>query len=198
MQSQRLVVLAALLIIFTDATVGLFAQDLILKVGEKPPALNCTPLDHGFNRILQWKEMKGSVVILDFWATWCPPCIASIPRLDSLVEEFKDQPVVFCSITYEPATIVAPFLKKHPMNTTVCLDKDFTTFRSYKAWGIPMIVLVNKTGTIAAVIHPSHLTGDVIREVLSGSNPNVEQAQGWSDPKGAEKYFRSTMTTKKK
>jgi thiol-disulfide isomerase/thioredoxin len=198
MRSRQFLVLAAILAISNHAAVDLLAQDLILKVGEKPPSLLCKPLNPNFTGSLLWKHLKGTVVIVDFWATWCPPCIASIPRLDSLVEDFRDQPVRFLSITYEPETIVTPFLAKHPMNSAVCIDKDFATFRSYKAWGIPMAVLVNKSGIIAAVVHPSRLTSEMIREVLSGATPRVEQAHGWSDPKGAEQYFRSTISPMKR
>jgi thiol-disulfide isomerase/thioredoxin len=176
----------------------LVAQGLTLHVGDIPPVLQCSTVIPDFSGSLRWNTLRGKTVILDFWATWCPPCIASIPRLDSMVEEFRNKSVVFYSITYEPATVVTPFLLKHPMKSTVCLDKDFATFRSYKAWGIPMVVIVSKTGTIAAIIHPSRLTADVIRTVVSGKVPKVEQAQGWSDPQGAEKYFRSTISREKK
>jgi hypothetical protein len=61
-----------------------------------------------------------------------------------------------------------------------------------------MIVLVNKMGIIAGVIHPSKLTSSVIQTVLSGKTPAVEQEKGWPDPEGAETYFRSTVSEKKK
>ena len=67
----------------------------------------------------------------------------------------------------------------------------FATFRAFVAWGVPSVVLVNRKGVVAGVIHPSDLTEDVIEEVLAGRIPAVEQAEIYPDPDGAEKLFRS-------
>jgi hypothetical protein len=66
-------------------------------------------------------------------------------------------------------------------------------FKSYEAWGIPMTVIVNKQGRIVSVLHPDHLNKSVISDVLSGKVPQVKPALPWSDPEGAENYFRSLV-----
>ena len=172
----------------------LLSQDLTLKVGDKTPELNFRKIGQTVDaENVTWEDYKGQLVIIDFWATWCPPCIESIPHLNKLVEEFKNQPVSFLSITYEPESMIKPFLKKHPMKSTIGSDNDFAMFKSYKAWGIPMIAIVNKEGFIAGIVHPTKLTTELIETVLAGEIPDVEQAKGWPDPEGAEEYFRSLI-----
>ena len=62
--------------------------------------------------MLKWTDFHGQVVVLDFWATWCSPCIESVPHLNALVIEFEDKPVKFVSITYEPESLVKAFLQE--------------------------------------------------------------------------------------
>lgn len=93
--------------------------------------------------------------------------------------------------------MVKPFLEKYKLDTIIGIDNDFTMFKSYGAWGIPMVVIVNQKGRIASVIHPNYLTNGLIQEVLAGKIPTVKQAQAWPDPEGAEEYFRSLVKPEK-
>jgi len=133
------------------------------------------------------------VVVVDFWASWCAPCVGAIPKLDALRSELSNEPVRFFSVSYEPKEKVKAFLEKHPMATTVGLDRDLATFTSYIAWGIPMTYVVDGNGKVAAVVNPGHLTAADVRAVLAGKAPAIDQHPGWSDPAGAAKYFREQL-----
>jgi thiol-disulfide isomerase/thioredoxin len=158
----------------------------LLKPGDRPPALEIRTLD---GPALKWDDLKGNAVVLDFWATWCPPCVKSIPHLNAFVEEFAGKPVRFVSVTYEKDETVRPFLAKHPLRTVVGLDEGCSMFRSFKAWGIPMVVLVGPDGLVKGVVHAEDLSTGIVRQVMEGETPLVRQANPYKDPKGAEEYF---------
>lgn len=170
------------------------AQSHYLKVGQSPPKISYLSYIDSRSVTLPVTTARGTVYLLDFWATWCAPCIASIPKMDSLVEAFRGRNVKFISVTYEPKKMVEKFLKKHPMKSEVALDEDFAMFRSYNAWAIPNIVMINANGEIAGRIHPNRLTKNVIEELLEGKIPDVQQTrEDLYEPDGAEKYFRSLL-----
>ncbi len=182
------------MIVFTAMLISsLHSQEVVLAVGSAAPEIQFSEYGNNTSGLINWENFEEDVVLIDFWATWCAPCIKSIPHLNELSETFADSSVAFISLTYEPPHMIAPFLKKHPLKTIVASDADFTTFKAYNAWGIPMVAMINKARKIAGVVHPSELTADMVRDVLAGKIPATPQAKPWPDPAGAEEYFRSLI-----
>lgn len=183
-----------IVIVLIITAVSLHAQSQHLRAGQLPPKIAFTSYSSLQQVLISDSSIRGTVFLIDFWATWCAPCIASIPKMDSLVEAFRSRNVKFISITYEPKKMVEKFLMKHPMKSEVALDEDFAMFRSYNAWAIPNIVMINANGVIAGRIHPNRLTNDVIEELLEGKIPDIQQTrEDLYEPDGAEKYFRSLL-----
>ena len=116
-----------------------------------------------------WEALRGKIVILEFWATWCGPCIAAIPHINELHDEFKDD-VVFIAITYEepddPA--VSLLFEKRKYDTWLGYDTDNALHRAMGISGIPTTVVVDGYGRIAAITHPNRLTPDLIRQFMTG------------------------------
>jgi|ERR1041384_754738 thiol-disulfide isomerase/thioredoxin len=160
----------------------------LLKLGTERPALSFQLLSG--EKAPTWQALEGRVVIMDFWATWCTPCIESIPRLNDLHAKFEHEKVTFFSVTYEPPPYVREFLKEHPIASAVAIDDSFDTFKLFQAWGIPVIFIFDSKGKLVATTHPNNLTPEVISAALRGEVPQVKQAVPWSDPAGAEGYFR--------
>ncbi|HET6975862.1 MAG TPA: TlpA disulfide reductase family protein [Pyrinomonadaceae bacterium] len=158
------------------------------KLGTERPALSFQLLSG--KQAPTWPALEGRVVIVDFWATWCAPCIASIPGLNNLHARFEHEKVSFFSVTYEPPPYVREFLKEHPIASEVGIDDSFDTFKTFQAWGIPVIFIFDSKGKLVATTHPNNLTPEVISAALRGEVPQVKQAVPWSDPGGAENYFR--------
>jgi thiol-disulfide isomerase/thioredoxin len=160
----------------------------LLKIGTERPELSLQLLSGG--PAPTWQGLEGRVVVMDFWATWCAPCIASIPRLNELHTKFEKEKVTFFSVTYEPPQYVREFLKEHPMAAEVAIDDSFNTFKTFQAWGIPVIFIFDSKGKLIATVHPNNLTPEVLSAALRGEVPNVKPAVPWHDPVGAENYFR--------
>lgn len=105
------------------------------------------------NEIFDLADAKGSVVVLDFWATWCGPCIRAIPEIRSAVEAFPPGMVVFRAVNQaETASIVTSFLEAREWSDLpVLLDFDLTTSSAFGVEGIPHTVVIGKDGNIAWV-----------------------------------------------
>ena len=154
---------------------------LTLAIGELRPTIDFRLLDGPEGQsINDWERLEGQLVVIDFWATWCAPCIAAFPHLNSLKHRFRDQPVRFFSVTYERADQIETLLAEHELNTEVGLDNDFSTFKSCKAWGIPIVYVFDPRGAVASVVHADNLTAELIEAVLRGEVPQVPQHPGWA------------------
>jgi len=99
---------------------------------------------------IQLSNLQGKVVMLDFWATWCGPCVSELSNLAKLYEKYsKNQNVVFLSIdTNEPATTIKPFMEKNGYSFTVLLGNQTSVPQQYGVEGIPTKFLIDRNGKI--------------------------------------------------
>jgi len=97
-------------------------------------------------------DHRGKVVILDFWATWCGPCIQWMPRLEQIVVKYSDQEVelVTINLLQDKATI-EPTLERMQLSPTVLLDIDGVVADAYQATSIPQTVIIDQQGKINRV-----------------------------------------------
>ncbi len=137
-------------------------------IGQTAPELNIEKYLQAPEGEKSLSTLKGKVVVLEFWATWCAPCVAEIPHLNQLSEEFRDKQVQFISITDEGEDVVAPFLKRQEMKSWIGLDTDRSAFEAYGVKGIPRTFLINQKGIIATSLHPVGLSSDMIKKVING------------------------------
>jgi uncharacterized protein (TIGR03435 family) len=139
------------------------------KIGDFPPPLTLSKIIQGppANDV-NWNKLKGKVVVLEFWATWCGPCVAAIPHLNDLAEQFKDKPVIFISVTSENEDVVRLFLKNHPIKAWIGLDDYEVLNKAFHVEGIPHAVIVDAAGHIAAITHPAEIKPENLEEVLAG------------------------------
>jgi len=128
--------------------------------GQYPPAFTLQDLD-GNNVALD--DFEGKVVVLDLWATWCPPCRQEIPFLVSLYEEFKDQGLVVVGIGLDQggAGALRPFVEANRVVYPILVG-DRSIQAAYGVTGIPTTFIIGRDGRIAAKqvgYHPSMAEG---------------------------------------
>lgn len=92
-------------------------------------------------------DTAGRVMVLDFWATWCPPCRTAMPKLDDLQKKHKDD-VVVVGISDEAESKVSGFLKKNPHHYAQAVDQSRTVSNALQIQGIPHVVVLSSDGTI--------------------------------------------------
>jgi len=93
-----------------------------------------------------------NIVVLDFWATWCRPCVQALPTLDEVTKSFADRGVVFYAVDLqEPDDKVKAFLSEKGWNFNVLMDRMGEVANQYKVNGIPQTVIIGKDGKVAAV-----------------------------------------------
>lgn len=95
-------------------------------------------------------EFKGRVVVVEFWATWCPPCRESIPGMVKLYQAYRDKGLVVLGVSLDTSGVdaVRSFSEKNGINYPVLQGNDDIAAK-YMVRGIPTLVLVNKEGLIA-------------------------------------------------
>ncbi len=139
------------------------------KVGSKPPEISSLKLLQApAEARTSWAELKGKVIVLEFWATWCGPCVAAIPHMNELTEKFKDKAVQFIAITGEDETTVQKFLKKKPISGWVGVDGDKSVHKAYGVTEIPYTVIIDQQGHIADVTYPLAVTEQRLNDLLDG------------------------------
>ena len=134
-----------------------------------------------------WEALRGQVVVIDFWATWCPDCLAALPHWNKLVVGCSNQPVRFLAITDENEQVVRAFLRKRPMNSWIGIEPLGQSLRqTYDISAIPTTVLVNQQGLAVAVADPEHLeVKDILEIVKTGKSslpPFVLETSGGGTP----------------
>ena len=145
---------------------------------DKPQAKICDPAAK--LRGLQWIKggpvelKKDEIYVVEFWATWCPPCRVSIPHLTKLQKKFKARKVTFVGISSESVDKVKPFVKDKgaAMDYVVAVDPKRKIsdgyMTAYKQRGIPTAFIVDKQLRVAWVGHPMSDLETVLEKVIAG------------------------------
>jgi peroxiredoxin len=96
------------------------------------------------------KDLRGKVVLVNFWATWCPPCRKEMPDLDALFTKFKNQGFVVLAISDEEAAKVSPFIAERKIGYPILLDPGRKVTESFKVEGIPKSFVYDRAGKLVA------------------------------------------------
>lgn len=113
------------------------------------PALELRSLD---GRSVSLAELRGRVVVVSFWATWCPPCVEELPSLARLQRELGGAGLTVLAVNYmEGPPRIRTFLEKHPVDLTILRDADGGAARAWKTRFFPSTYVIDPAGRIRLV-----------------------------------------------
>jgi peroxiredoxin len=135
------------------------AKVAMLKVGAAAPDFPATDVD---GKPVKLSDFRGKIVILDFWATWCGPCIASMPHTNEVAAHYKDQGVVvMASCTSDTRKAFEAWVKKNQATYPETLfshdpeerGPNRASHKRYGVGGIPQQFIIGRDGKIACTLH---------------------------------------------
>jgi peroxiredoxin len=132
------------------------AVGVCLSCSERPSSLGTMPdvtLQDLNGQSVAFADFKGKVVIVNFWATWCPPCREEIPSFVRLYSDYKDKGLVIVGVALDEKgkAVVAPFAEKNKINYPIVLDPDNAAQSAFglgRSFGIPATFIVGRDGGI--------------------------------------------------
>ena len=124
-------------------------------------------------KMVSLNDYKGKVVLLNIWATWCPPCVDEMPSMEKLHQELKSEAFEILAVSLDVlgAKEVIPFMKKHKLSFPALTDTKGAIKSLYQTTGVPESFIINKDG--------------IIVEKIMGP-------RDWATP-GAIRYFRNLI-----
>jgi len=157
------------LITFAVVLLGTASLGALPEKGTSAPPLDTlkllqAPLGEGAD----WASLKGKVVVLEFWATWCSPCVASLPHFNQLVESLDPAKFQFISIDDEDLKAVQIFLTKKKMSGWVGVDASGAVFGLYGVESRPTTIIVDRNGKIVADTEIDSVTAADLQAVAEG------------------------------
>ena len=96
-------------------------------------------------------SLKGSVVLIDFWASWCMPCMEALPAIQALHEKLGKKGLRVIGVSDEGKDVVAASAKQHGLGYTIAADEDQTITAKYRVYALPTLVVIDRQGVVRAV-----------------------------------------------
>ena len=129
-------------------------------------------ITHWINNSEGMSILENKPIILEFWSTWCGPCVKAIPNFNQLTERYNKD-ITFISVnSYETKTNVENFLLKKPMSSFVALDESENLKNAFNVQSIPVTILIDKNGMLRWRGITSELTDDLISTFLTENKFN--------------------------
>ena len=141
-------------------------QQVSLKIGLPAPDFTFPGLD---GKMVSLSDYTGKVVLVNIWATWCPPCVEEMPSMEKLYQKLKDKDFEILAVSVDSlgAKAVAPFMKKHNLTFPALIDSAGTSRTIYRTTGIPESFIIDKKGIlIEKIIGPRDWTKPEISSFL--------------------------------
>lgn len=131
--------------------VAFFISPVLVGSQTKAPALTLRDVNGGTFRL---SDHKGKVLLINFWATWCPPCRAEIPELIKKQREYRSRGLKIVGITYPPEKLsaVRKFVARVKVNYPVALGTEKTKRLFTSSETLPITVIIDRRGNVVDIV----------------------------------------------
>ncbi|MFA7388712.1 MAG: TlpA disulfide reductase family protein [Thiohalobacteraceae bacterium] len=125
------------------------------------------------DRMHKLSDYRGNVVVLNFWATWCPPCRYEMPSMQRAAEKTRDEDIVFLGVDVgEDQDTVFTFLADYPVDFPLLLDRDASVIEQYPVTGLPTTYIIDPEGRIThRAVGGREWDDDGLLQILRGLLP---------------------------
>jgi thiol-disulfide isomerase/thioredoxin len=144
-------VIVLVVVVFAAISAQIFKNRSMNFVGSKAPTVQ---IDEWITpQPLRQSDLNGRVYVLEFWATWCPPCVQSIPHMIELADKYKDRAVPFIALSTDSSSEpVKKMVKDRGINYYVGMDNGLSERYSFS--GIPAVFVIGRSGQVVWQGHP--------------------------------------------
>lgn len=159
--------------------IAIIANDLKsqnLNIGDDASHIVFNNILNSDNQKLTIEDLRGKVVVLEYWAVWCSPCIPALENLSELKNEFKDD-LDIIAISYDSEERLNRFIKNKPLPLLHVSDEDKFYSRYFEHYSIPHTVLIDRHGKVAAITRPDELNKKVISDLIAEKTITVVQKE---------------------
>ena len=144
----------------------------VLKPGTPAPPISARPLD-GIQPFRGWEAYRGNFVVVDFWATWCAPCLLALDKTAALEREFTGQRIRFLTVANDDMERVKRYFKDKGLHLQTFVDQDESVGHAFGITGIPAAAVIDPEGRVAGITPGENVTAAVIRMLLNGKKVNL-------------------------
>ncbi len=151
-----ILIVLGLIIASTPGGAVLWANDVRPEEGHLAPDFTLKTLE---GHTVRLSELRGQkVVLINFWATWCPPCRIEMPAMQQIYSEYKAKGLEILAVNIEPDAQeeIRDFVKELRLTFPILLDPDMKITRNFRLIGLPVSILIDRQGVIRAKIVGYH------------------------------------------
>lgn len=166
-----------------------------IKIGDVVPAFDLNNLLNAPQKSIHSSSFKNKIFILEFWATWCGPCIPAMDHLNNLQKKFPEQLQVI-AITSESRSRIEKYLMNKPeLQIWIGLDDKKQLPGKFNFRIIPHTIVIDKTGKIAAITSPENITENSIKSLLNNQKMNLPLKEDATEVDYSTDYFNVHPST---
>jgi peroxiredoxin len=146
-------------------------ENLIAEIGKPVPNYKFVDILNSKQNEISLEDLKGKPVILEFWATWCGPCIPAMKKLDSLQNTFGNK-IEIITISSEKKERLEKFIESS--NTSLRIVSDTVHNKNFKYKVIPHTIIIDKNGIVKGITSPENINNEVIENLLANNKIDLE------------------------